>query len=80
MWTHNESAPERELEPGPGERVVDDLVIESEVGSLGVTTRGYTTRRITADPQDLGVLYDGSLKCIGRVVARKGGGRLIEWD
>ena len=80
VWTHNEGMPQRELEPGPGERIVDDLVIESQVGNSDTTSRGYTTRRITADPEDLGVVYDGSLKRIGRVVARKGGGRLIEWE
>jgi hypothetical protein len=28
----------------------------------------------------LGALYDSPLKPIGRVAARKGGGRLIEWE
>jgi hypothetical protein len=57
---------------GPSERVVDDLIIESELGS-----RGHAVR-ITADPQDLGVVYGGSPKRIGRKVARTGGGKLIE--
>lgn len=71
VWTHDEAAPERQLEPGPGERIVDDLVIEGDMGELGTTSRGQTARRITADPQDLGVVYNGSLKRIGRVVRRR---------
>jgi hypothetical protein len=78
VWTHNERAPGAPAR-AQGERVVDDLVIDNEIGDLDATSRGHTVRRITADPQDLGVVYDGSLKRIGRVVTRKGGGRLIEW-
>jgi hypothetical protein len=76
VWTRDSgAAPEREL--GPGERLVEDLVLE---GQTAGAERAHTTPRVTRDPEDHGVVYDEQLRRIGRVVSRKGGGRLIEWE
>ena len=75
VWTRHESQVELP-EPGPGEHVVEDLVLEEG----GAADRGCTLRRISADANDLGVVYNSQVSRIGRVIARKGGGRVIEWE
>jgi len=74
-WTRRES-PASELVPGPGERIVEDLVLDEPTGGA---RQGATIARITADPDDLGVVYNAQHRRIGRVTARKGGARIIEW-
>ena len=76
-WTRDES-PSGGLQPGPGERVVEDLILD-DVGEHG-PRRGSTIARITADELDLGVVYNAQHRRIGRVTARKGGARIIEWE
>jgi hypothetical protein len=76
VWTRDSgAAPERELRPG--ERLVEDLVLEAETPGV---ERAHTTPGVTQDPDDHGVVHDEQLRRIGRVVSRKGGGRLIEWE
>src|SRR5436190_9336324 len=73
MWSENA----RLLRARAGDRKVADVVVEGEIGSTPVCR---TTERVTRDPNDFGIAYDGELKRVGSVVAVKGGGRLIEWE
>ena len=79
-WTRNES-PTHELAPGPGERIVEDLVLDDpDAEHPRRPRRGSTIARITADAEDLGVVYNAQHRRIGRVTARKGGAHIIEWE